>query len=313
MNTKLITLVITLVVGVILAGSLLVPVLNDITTTERTFTNDGYYAMSKLTANDTETYTLSWDVSEPNIITVNDVETSTTTWGTVTNMAFSIFATETDIFRIGFGNSTNLEWVQIRGDTYNYASATSTFTATISEGTVSVLMDTTETPYELTYTTAYLIDPTDTSGYVMKLTNEAAYVMADTEIVGMGISPVNNVSYVMRVVGNASEVSSVDVDVIKITNAAPDVTISDIAIDSTDVSGYNDLMTFNKFTFKATPTGGTATNVTYSYVIVPAEVTAELSQHLTSGQNALLGAIPILVIVSLVLAAVGMIYGGRND
>ena len=59
MNNKLIPLVLTLVVGIILAGSVLMPVLNDVTKTEQTFVNNGVFNYGIFTPEDT--YTLVYN------------------------------------------------------------------------------------------------------------------------------------------------------------------------------------------------------------------------------------------------------------
>ena len=306
-GSKLLTLIVTVTVGIIFIGALLGPVINDVSTTEKTFTNEGYYRVNEIKSTDTETYTLSWSVSEPGVITVNDVDSEISSWGAEVNQSFSIFATETDIFRIGIGVGDVLSWVQIRGGTYFYAAASSSFTATIGSGSVSVLLDSDATPKELTYSTAYIIDPTNTAEYTMKKSNVAAYIKDDSLVYGMGITGVNASSYVMKVTGT---VDTMDVDVIPVTNDAPDLTISDLNVVSSAVSKYIGLQSFDKVTFNATPEGSsTPTACTYSYVIVPYQVTAELSQHLDAGEIALLAVLPLLAITTLLLLAVRFFTG----
>ena len=54
-------------------------------------------------------------------------------------------------------------------------------------------------------------------------------------------------------------------------------------------------------------------NLTYSYFIVPASVTSELTNHLSNGEIAILNALPILIIVALVVMAAGALYLKRDD
>ena len=300
MDNKLITLVITLVVGVILAGSLLVPVLNDVTTTEKTFTNVGYFNVQEYSGDNIE-YSASWDHTEPAQFTVNDE-------------AIPITYTENVNTSIVLDGNFFLRYFPNTGVTLYYGSqaiveANTTngydMTLTYSDGTLTITNGT--ATREITVETFYSI--ANDGPFVMKKGNVNAYMTEDSIIYGSGRTNVGT-----DVVGTLVSGTVDDVDV---TIWRGDATPRDIVINATEVIGYIGLYSFDNVEFwvddtkEDNPT--TTAKITYSYVVVPAEVTAELSQHLSSGQNALLNAIPILVIVALVLAAVGMVYVSRND
>lgn len=311
-KTNILTLIITLVVGVILAGSLLGPVISDATKTEETFENTGYYFMDKISSSDADTYTIEWDANEAGTLIVNGEEIHVGDWGVTYGMTLTIFATETDIFRVGPAQGVQtLSWIQLRGSTINYAQANTAFDATIQQGNISVQLDSEPTPRTLTYTEAYMISA-DKSDYVMKKMNESVYMLPDSPIFSMGYSVVSNGSGNDNLVLSVSgTIEGVEATVIRSSGANP-ITFSDFDISTTPVSNYVDLVKFDKITFVATD-NGVNTDMTYSYVIVPSEVTAELSNHLTPGQISLVGAIPVLVIVALLMAAVGAIALRRAD
>lgn len=311
MNAKSIAMgVVAMVVATVLVVTCAVPIISDSVKTEDTFTNEGYFRMAKISATDESTYTISWDATTPNIITINDTDIDITTWGSAGDVAYSIFATESDIFRMGVANNGyNVSWIQLRGSTYAYVGATSNFDATIESGTATIEVDSTVSSYTLAYTDAYVIDPS--GNYTMKKSNVSSYLLDDSTIYGMGITGVSSASYVMIVSGT---VESVSTDYIAVTNDAPDLTVTDLSITSSEVSGYIDLYSFDKVTFKATPEGGsTPTNVTYSYVIVPYEVTAERSVHVDGPTGDILSVIPILMVLGIVIGAVALFLTTRRD
>lgn len=311
MNNKLIPLCITLVVGIILAGSVLMPVLNDATKTEETLENTGYYFMDKISSSDADTYTIKWDATTPGILTVNGDDIKVGDWGVTYGMTLTVFATETDMFRVGPASGVQtLSWIQLRGSTINYAQANSSFDATIENGTATVYIDDDTTAKTLTYTDAYLISA-DEADYVMKKANEPAYMLPDSPIYSLGYSVIpngsGNTNLVLSVIGN---VEDVDIDVVR-SSSSGTVTFSDVEIVTTPVAEYVNVVKFDKITFVASE-GGVDTDMVYSYVIVPHTITAELSEHLTPGQIALMGAIPIMVIIALLMVAVGVV-ARRND
>ena len=67
---NILTLVITLTVGIILAGSMMMPIISDATTTEKTFENVGYFNMSEIS--DNTDITITWDHTKPTVFTIND-------------------------------------------------------------------------------------------------------------------------------------------------------------------------------------------------------------------------------------------------
>lgn len=276
------TLIITLVVGVILTGALLGPVIEDATTTEKTFENTGYYYMTDVGAD--ESYTYEFVSSPAKAWTVNG-ETLTFPEG-----AYNVLVTDEHFVR----SNGQIESSSI-------ASMTVTVTAESITGTYTA----SGVDHDINWTTDgfYGAIPTKDS-FVMTNPDATTYVNSDTEVIGFGISNLSGQYPIFHIVG--------DMENVTITSPDSSITISNVAINKTAVDGFIDLYEFESITFDATKGDNTAT-ITYNRVILPTEVTAELTNHLTPGQISLMGAIPVMVIVALLMAAVGAIALRRAD
>lgn len=301
---KFIGLLVFFLVGALVLMAF-VPIIQETASATDTFTNDGYYYMDKISMNDTDTYTIVWDAStDAGILTVNGKEINVGDWGATYGMTLTIFATETDIFRVGPAQGVQtLSWVQIRGSTINYAQASSSFSATITGGNVSVQLDTEGSPRTLTYTDAYMISA-DKSDFVMKKMNESVYMLSDSPIFSMGYSVISNGNGNDNVVLSVNgTVEGVTVDVVRSSSVNP-ITFSNFNISTTPVSNYIDLVKFDKITFVATDNGAD-TDMTYSYVIVPTEITAEKSIHPDETLSTVINLLPLIAGVGLLMFLVG--------
>lgn len=295
-------LIVGVVVALVLAGATL-PIWADTLATEDTFTNEGYFYLDKLKSTDETEHTISWASTNNKILTIDGVDMDVTTWGLSSYQQVTVFATETDLIRLGVTSvGFGLQWIQIRGATISYASASSNFDATISGGTASIMLDTESDPRILTYTEAYFIQP-DKSDYVMKKSNESAYMNSDSPIYSLGYTSLSygggNDNAVLKITGN---VESVNIQAVR-QSSAYEVAFSNIVIDHTAVSNYLDLYKFDKITFTATE-NDTANACIYSYVIVPTEITADRSVSMAGPLGVLVGVIPLLMVAGLVTGAV---------
>ena len=287
-KTNVLTLIITLVVGVILTGALLGPVISDATKTHETFHNDGLYYME----NPSESISVkflgdsAWEINGETLEYTNIGATN-------------IIVTDNTFVR---NNG------QVRGGAY------ATWTAadlTIGNGTITgtATVSGSSKPISWTYDYVYVATNDDSAAYLMKSNTKDAYIKADSEVIGMGISTVKDSTGS----NNTAEFKVIVDDLTAtVTTTNQYVTVSNILVNATAVDGYEDLYLFTSVTFDAT-WGDYTTHLTYNIVIVPSEVTAELSDHLTPGQISLMGAIPIMVIVALLMAAVGAIALRRAD
>ena len=296
-------MIVALVIGIIMVTAVILPLSSEYSEA-KTFTNTGYFYMDKITSDDTDEIVIEWDVSDSKIMTVNDKDIDITTLGFDAYQHATIFCTGTDLFRLGYTNdSQGLSWIQIRGSTIAYAGASSYFKATISAGTVSINIDSEASPRTLSYTEAYVINA-EKADYVMKKSNETAYLLDDSTIYGMGTTSVANGTQtpdtvIFLIDGDVESVTVTDV------YSTGSVTVSDIEINKTAVNGYIDLYDFSKVTFTATESA-TDTAVTYSYLIVPSEVSADPDNP--AAYKSLVMVIPLMAFVVLVVAAAAMIY-----
>lgn len=274
---RIIGLVLALVVGGLLVGGLLIPSIEAITTTEKTFDNSGLYYME----NPTESITVSflgdsqWEINgEPLVYTsigaTNIIVTNDTFVRNIGQVRGANYATWTDA-ELTIGNGT------ITG------------TATVNGNSTAVSW-----AYDYVY-----VATNEKAANIMKSNAADSYIKADSEILGMGLSTVKDSS------GNNNTVEFkivVEDLTATVTTTNQYVTVSDVQVNATAVDGYKDLYLFKSVTFTAT-WGTYTTAVTYNIVIVPSSVTAELSQHLDATQIAMFGVVSILGIVALVVVA----------
>ena len=308
-KTNLLTLVVTLTVGIILAGSLLMPVLADATTTKRTFTNDGAFYVE---VDPSDTYTIKYDkATESGIVYINDdvldVDFST---------GYTIFAIDNAILRLQSNDYT----LQYKGDG-NYITGLIKVDLTISNGAVTGKYQIGANPGvdvtwpTTTYTTAFVASPTPQE-YVMTEYNSDTKINNDDNIIAFGqtyLSTSEDPKWALiNITGNIKDGVTVDVLDSTTGDALTGATVADLSVNATKADGYKTLYDLTSITFNVTYDGAT-TAVTYSAYVVPATVTAELSQHLDAGEIALLNALPVIVIIGLVLAGVGAIFMRNRD
>ena len=297
MNIKIIGISIAAFIGIIVLGSVLMPILDDATATTDTFTNEGLFYLKEVDA-DSDTVVLAWDHTKPYVIAVNDVETALPQ--TVSFGAVSIIMADTWAVRYIPGSSLDLF-----GDaggiitTGNVANETD-LTITLSGGVAS--FSTTELTQS--YTTAYHIS--DNGPYVMKTAADEAYVNGDSLIYCTGRTNIAGGQKNINVTGDID-------DGITATIIYPHGwTTSNVVITSEEVSTHIDLYKFSQVSFDMTDGNATATP-TYSQVIVPYEVTAERSEHFTPGQNAIFAAMPVMIILAILLGVVALVIRSRMD
>ena len=307
MNNELIPLAITLVVGIILAGSVLMPVLNDATKTEVTFENEGYFHMTKYSASD-EDLTLIWDSETPAIININGDDFDLSDVG----IPVTVLASSNGGARFEYTSNNYCQFCNSAGvltaDVNNNVGSMSitcsggTMTATYTPGPGASL----ENPVTRTSTYEEYYCISENGDYVMKKSTSAAYVLDDSPIFALGVTKIGSPAITLALEGNLTD----GIAISQVTST-PTITYTTPVCDYVDDSKYIGLNELSKITFDA-DNSGTTVSVTYSYFIVPATVTAELTDHLTPEQIALMGAIPVLVIVALLVVAVGVV-ARRND
>lgn len=295
MNNKLIPIVLTLVVGIILAGSVLMPVLNDATKTTDEFTNDGFYRMKEISNGDT------WMKVSGGAWTYNTDDSIS-----YTNGAFNMTLGDDWCVR---ANGT-ARGTFVSGGAQDATVVSADDVITISGTGISSSGTTTISGYGACSTGDYILTEPSTPVYVNSETQ--IYATGTTEISTSG-------SALFHIEGNIKDGVTITAYSLYTTTAYDSIETSNVVINYAPVSGYVDLYELTSITFDVTATKtieGTSTeftaSATYNSYVVDYKVTAELSEHMTPGQIALLGAIPVMVIIALLMAAVGVV-ARRNE
>lgn len=303
---KLIQYVVMAAVGVLIFSALLVPIINDATTTEKTF-NNSEGALFQVEKFDTDSsYSFEWIYTDPTHATINN-ETVTLSNATV------ICATDSFLIRYGQDTSNGYYLQSVGGGLGAYASETNktTLTINVNGGSLtSVVSNEGSTPTSKTIAINEGYGIVAKGNYVMKAPTQGAYMLNDSPIVAMGLTALDGVwSNMFQITGTVE-----GVEVEQISPAPATYSISDVEINSVAVAGYEDLSELNSITFVATQIADTTKvhDCTYNYFIVPAEVTADITVTPDDATRAIMGVIPLIVIVGLIAGIVGVIAVRRN-
>lgn len=311
---KNIMMIVSLMVAVIVALSVLVPVIQDTSASEDTFTNEGYYTMDK--TDDTTSKTIVWTKAEPTKITIDGTDFDMSFAGT--NMSYTLIGSENLIVR--YQKDSTVTGIQAfsGGSTYTSMHTGSsedlgdTITLTIDNGAVTFATNGT-TPINKDLGSigndCYSINGFGTGDYsfIMKKANTPAYVLDDSEIKFLGVSVATGGPTGIALYGTGTIADGITVSTVYKPNTITTVSYSDPVATYTEVNGYvDDLYKLDKYNFTITYDASTY-DATYSYFIVPAEVTAERSVHVSTVEASLLGIIPLLVIIGIVIGTVWFI------
>lgn len=296
------------VIAVMLFATMVVPVIGEATTTEKTFTNGGYFTYDAV-ADDTDV-TIVWEMASPDVVKIGD-NTITMPEGA---SSWTIVGSEN--FTARFYRNATVTGIQCYG-TSGYISG-NTGTAGLTSLTVAVSaasMVITAGENTKTYTMGdhgFVLNPIGKGALTLKYSDEAAYINEDTEVYLCGTTFVTG-SGTNDFVGVFGWGTVDDLTMSSFYgNSSPNtVSFGDVTATYSAVSGYVDLYLLEKFTFPLTQNGATVT-ATYSYFVVPTEVTAELSIHPDDTSIALLSIIPVLIVVGLIIG-VATIFLSRRE
>lgn len=281
MDNKFVGLMVGLTVGVLMVSGFLWPIVSDATATDKTFENTGLYYMT----NPTESVHLeylgnaNWEVNDEPL--------------TYTNIGATNIIVTDSLFVRNIGQvrgSLNVTWTTAD---LTIGNGSITGTATTTGGTVTV---------DITYTEVY-VATNEKAEYVMKSNTSPSYITAESKLIGKGLSSVKDSTGN----NNTSEFSIIVDDLTAtVTTSNQNISISNVAVNYTEVEGYVGLLKFESVTFTVT-WGEYSTDCTYNIVIVPSEVTVEKADHLDTMQIAMVGVIGTLGAIVLIAAAAGAI------
>ena len=295
MNNKLIPLVITLVVGIILAGSLLMPVMNTYDEPTRTYHNEGVpYAL--VDADDTTEHTI---VVTADGVTCDDeiIDASAYLTGDYTLVfgAHSILRYSPANGRVVFGGSNTEDSSNVFTD-LRTANSEDTLTITIVGDELTTLNG--ETTRTVTDNWAYVC----TEGAYRYCVNP--YVTANDRIIGGGVtySPFSSATIICF----DGTIEDIDANVAR---ASPAATLNEVRASTTAISG--NLVKIDAIYFDCTQSDVDKT-ATYTYFLAPEKITYTNPEYIGDNYATLLGAIPIMLIIALLVVAVGVV-ARRND
>lgn len=288
-------------VVITVVAAVLMPVLNDATETERTFTNEGIFNMGIFEPSDT--YVMTVDVATGAITVNGDAIPSMS----VTSSGYSILSSENLLLR--FGSSGSGYYLNIIGVDSGGTSITGSgsCTATVSGSTIVVDFKTaggSDVTKTFNFTQLYSIVK-DESDAVMKYSTSSVFIKGDSEVYATGLTNVSNWANAFHFEGTYDD---------GITISSPNLTTAtfdNITWNIEPVAGYDDLYKLTSIEFDITDSG-TTVHATYSYFGVPSEVTADKSVQLTSNESAMLMVIPALLIVAIIIGVLAVAMRGRE-
>lgn len=306
---KMPILIVSLVIGIVMATTAIVPLVSDYSEA-KTFTNEGYYTMD-LTDSST-TKTIAWDPSDPSILTIDNVDFDMSAFSEV-NKSYTIIGSDTLIVR--YSVTTTRTLIQAYGSDSSYAVYQTSDTLTyvnisISGGNVTFTSDKSgmESVTFSIGTECFSIS-IDGDYSVMKKSNVPAYVLEDSEIRLIGISYGTSKNSSIGIYGTGTIEDGITVSTLYLGSDFTTVTYTDPVATKAAVDGYTSLYTLDKYTFTAN-IDGTDTEFTYSYFIVPHEVTSDPDNP--EAYKALVRVVPVMAFVALIAAAAYMIYSKRD-
>lgn len=309
METKnIIGIILTVTVGIICIGTVMMPILTDAAASEDTFTNDGLYRMTKYDT--TAEFTAVWDYTDPYIITIGDEEVALPE---TSSYLMTMTGNDGYLARMGVVSSATGFAIQVYDSTSKavriYASEGDYLSMTITVSAGTVTFDNGTSTYSVTYDDSMLFISND-GAYVMKNADDTAYVNGDSDFYGIGITKLtvgesSSTNFALYLIGNIDD---------GFTVAGINGTISsdNHVITKTTYEDHIDLYGLSEVSFTAVYTDETTTTdyetaVSYSQIIVPYEVTAERTVHFDDSQATIIMLIPVLIILALMMVAVKIV------
>lgn len=301
MNNKLLAVIITLVVGVILAGSLLVPVINDYSTATKTIENEG---MPYAAASGEHTIIVTSDGITYDGVPV-DVSKFPGSFGSYTlvygEKSFIRWASSTVLT---VSDDDGLHQISIQDKTITISLNGSSVNVTISGSAQTFTAD----------DVLYHISPSG-GDYVLALnpyasTNDKVYAAGDSFFASGDSRPGTIRLWIVW----TGEVEDITIDAYGYTGTS----FSGVSIDDTPTVNITNPVS-NLYQYQSVVFDWTASatveevttdyplQTTYTYFLAPHIVSYDNPGYIGAGSAGILAAIPVLVIVALLIVAVGMV------
>ena len=298
MENRLVAGIVAAAIAVIVLAGVLMPALNEATTINDTFTNEGYYYMNVADPNDE--IIISFDHTKPRIVTVDGMDV------TMPKNNVTFIASDLAMVRYFYISDTSasihLYTTYPNGlyvDSYNNQDMTVQVTNGVITGT-KYAPDVDPVIRTVTPTSDIYTITSDKAPYVMKKYDAPVKMNSESEFIVCGFTTIaTSNSVALYAEGSIDDGIT---DMIFFREIAT-TTYDNVVIDYSPIDDHLDLYNLDKFTFDIEQ-GVITYNATYSAFIVPAEVTAERAVHLDQAMNTILSVIPILIIVAVLLGVV---------
>lgn len=298
MDNKLVMTSIAAVIGIVVLGSVLMPILDDASTKSDTYTNEGYFDM---TYTEADSIVMDWDHTDPKNITVNG---ETISLNDVTNQTTVLCG---DLWLLRYDPAGGIAYYASAGSATGASVLAETDLHVEATGGTVTVTPSSGTAKTNTYTYLYCVDVD--GDYVMKESTSAAYVKSDSKIYGMGLT--DNVLSQSVYVKFDGTIEDPNASVFRYSGSSA-ITVDSTSVQATADPDHVDLYKLDKLVITVTDGTNTA-DLTYSYFIVPAEVTADRAVQFTDGEIAIFSAIPAMIILAILLGVVALVIRSRMD
>lgn len=289
MDKKLIAVIITAMVAIVLAGSVLMPIIDDAQNPAERITNATY----------THEFGTMDAIRNPDLYDiVIDVN--------LTDDVVTIGARELDLTKSGFALVTNNGSIRINQNAgyLNYAASTTqitvndSFTITVVDGVYTLVTDAAE-PATYTWTStdwAFITNLAGNGDYRLYSGTSTYYVNDINQIWFAHCISTNSLGFV----------SAHGAEAVAVSQSNAELTM---ALTASSVSGYTDLLTFTAPSNYAVSEGD-YTGASAGYIVLPISVMAHIDAEPEPWQT-MLAIIPVMLIVSLVVGVVAVITRSR--
>lgn len=308
--SKLPVMIVALVIGLILTFTAVMPLVSDYSEA-KTFDNKegSLFSVEKITED--SPYQFVWDITNRTSATINGKEFNLS--------PSTLICTSGDyLLRYSYNSGNGNASIQSIGGSLGLLLSTSSAT------TGSLTIDNTTNTGYLTFTLVkdggdpvvktYAIGDTygmsDKGDYVMKSPNQTAYLKSDSEILAMGLTTFNgDYATGFYISGNPTD----GFTAVNFFPVPATANTSNLTSDLTEIDNYVDLYTLKeiKFTISGVSDPTITTNATYSYFIVPSEVTADPDNP--AAYKNLVSVLPLFALILLVAGAASLVYFKNKD
>ena len=227
------------------------------------------------------------------------------------DLATTIVGTTDCLIRYQIYSGGTHQRIQGYSDDLNYTASSA---STTNNGSFSLTINGYETSYTFnngttktsTVSDGFYIDPD--GDYILKYSSSPAYIKENDSVIVLSGQTDNIALYGSGTVDSGLSFDNVFVE-------SNTVSYGEVSFNYTDVNGYIDLISLSSCVFDRTLTNSdnetSTSTLTYSYFVVPYEVTAERSVHPDESMGVILDIIPLVIGVGLLLLTVAWFLGRK--